>query len=235
MLIHAIEPRVAIMNNGTRKGGQPAVMKVMYTAPRLEDLWQLHASQLSGQEYTVPGLFVANHWDRPQLAMPIAPLEPAGRGPGAPPAHDGPALDQSIGSPGRLLRDRERPQRLLQDLHTESHRVKPDGPKRAIGHEPLLAMRRAEGGRCCRHPAVGATARPGPTRRSTRARCCRPARCQPPIRLGDGVGDATVFVAPSSGSASPTPATQRSSSSCPSLPCQATRSRWPSGSRRRRS
>ena len=91
VLIHAIESRVAIMNNGTRKGGQPAVMKVIATAPRLEDLWQLHASQLSGQEYTVPGLFVANHWDRPQLAMPIAPLQPAGRELGAPPAHDGPA------------------------------------------------------------------------------------------------------------------------------------------------
>jgi beta-lactamase superfamily II metal-dependent hydrolase len=91
VLIHAIDPRVAIMNNGTRKGGQPAVMKLLYTAPRLEDLWQLHASQLSGQEYTVPGLFVANSWDRPQLAMPIAPLEPAGRGHGAAPAHDGPA------------------------------------------------------------------------------------------------------------------------------------------------
>ena len=91
VLIHAIESRAAIMNNGTRKGGQPAVMKVIYTAPRLEDLWQLHASQLSGQEYTVPGLFVANHWDRPPLTMPIAPLEPADRGLGAPPAHNGAA------------------------------------------------------------------------------------------------------------------------------------------------
>ena len=91
VLIHAIESRVAIMNNGTRKGGQPAVMKVIHTAPRMEDLWQLHASQLSGQEYTVPGLFVANHWDSPPLAMPIAPLQPAGRGLGPPPAHNGPA------------------------------------------------------------------------------------------------------------------------------------------------
>jgi hypothetical protein len=69
---------------------------VIYSAPRLEDLWQLHASQLSGQEYTVPGLFVANHWDRPQLAMPIAPLQPAGRGLGAPPAHHGPRQDGSF-------------------------------------------------------------------------------------------------------------------------------------------
>jgi beta-lactamase superfamily II metal-dependent hydrolase len=91
VLIHALDPRVAIMNNGTRKGGQPSVMTLLYTAPRLEDLWQLHASQLSGQEYTVPGLFVANSWDRPQLAMPIAPLDPADRGLGTPPAHEGPA------------------------------------------------------------------------------------------------------------------------------------------------
>jgi beta-lactamase superfamily II metal-dependent hydrolase len=60
LLVHAIEPRVAIMNNGPRKGGQPEVMRVLHTAPGLEDLWQLHFSQLSGGEYNSPGLFVAN-------------------------------------------------------------------------------------------------------------------------------------------------------------------------------
>jgi Mn2+/Fe2+ NRAMP family transporter len=59
-LVHAIHPRVAILNNGTRKGGQPAAMKVIYSSPGLEDLWQLHFSLLSGQEYTQPGLFIAN-------------------------------------------------------------------------------------------------------------------------------------------------------------------------------
>ena len=73
-LVHAIEPRVAIMNNGTRKGGPPEVMHVIHTAPGLEDLWQLHFSLLSGQEYTVPGLFIANETDQPQLAMPVAPM-----------------------------------------------------------------------------------------------------------------------------------------------------------------
>jgi hypothetical protein len=55
VLVHAIRPRVAIMNNGTQKGGQPDTMKVLYAAPGLENLWQLHFSILSGQEYTVPG------------------------------------------------------------------------------------------------------------------------------------------------------------------------------------
>src|SRR5207247_5771079 len=55
VLVHALQPRVAIMNNGTRKGGGPEVMKIIHTSPGLEDLWQMHFSGLSGQEYTVPG------------------------------------------------------------------------------------------------------------------------------------------------------------------------------------
>ena len=62
-LVHALHPRVAIMNNGTRKGGQPDAMKVLFSSPGLEDLWQLHFSLLSGQEYTVPGMFIANTVD----------------------------------------------------------------------------------------------------------------------------------------------------------------------------
>jgi beta-lactamase superfamily II metal-dependent hydrolase len=33
VLMHALAPRVAIMNNGTRKGGQPDAMKVMFRRP----------------------------------------------------------------------------------------------------------------------------------------------------------------------------------------------------------
>jgi beta-lactamase superfamily II metal-dependent hydrolase len=71
VLVHAIHPRVAIMNDGIRKGGEPEVMKTVHSSPGLEDLWQLHFSQLSGQEYTVPGMFIANTVDDPQPAMPI--------------------------------------------------------------------------------------------------------------------------------------------------------------------
>jgi len=93
VLVHALEPRVAILNNGTRKGGQPDAMKVLFSSPRLEDLWQIHFSLLSGQEYTVPGLFIANGVDEQPAAMPIAAAAAPAPGPGAapPPAHNGTA------------------------------------------------------------------------------------------------------------------------------------------------
>ncbi len=93
VLAHAIQPRVAIMNNGTRKGGQPDAMTIIHSAPRLEDLWQMHFSLLSGQEYTVPGLFIANTADDRPAAMPIAAASAPAPGPGAPPppAHNGQA------------------------------------------------------------------------------------------------------------------------------------------------
>jgi beta-lactamase superfamily II metal-dependent hydrolase len=92
-LVHAIRPRVALMNNGTRKGGQPEAMRIIHSAPGLEDLWQVHFSLLSGQEYTVPGLFISNVIDEPPAAMPVAAMAapPAGRGAPPPPVHNGPA------------------------------------------------------------------------------------------------------------------------------------------------
>jgi len=65
----------------------------VHLSPGLEDLWQLHFSVLSGQEYTVPGVFIANTTDDQQPGMPIAPISAPAPGPGAPPppAHNGTA------------------------------------------------------------------------------------------------------------------------------------------------
>ena len=89
--VHAVAPRVAIMNNGTRKGGLPAVMKALYSSPGFEDLWQMHFSLLSGQEYTAPGMFIANGIDEQQDVMPVAPMPLPQPGPNVPPppAHNG--------------------------------------------------------------------------------------------------------------------------------------------------
>ncbi|MEO8053268.1 MAG: MBL fold metallo-hydrolase [Acidobacteriota bacterium] len=93
VLVHAVRPRVAILNNGTRKGGNPDVMETVFSSPGLEDLWQMHFSTLSGQEYTVPGRFIANLIDDQPSSMPIAPAPPPAPGAGAPPppAHEGKA------------------------------------------------------------------------------------------------------------------------------------------------
>jgi competence protein ComEC len=89
VLVHALHPRVAIMNNGIRKGGDPETMQTVHSSPGLEDLWQLHFSLLSGQEYTVPGMFIANSVDEQQPTMPIAPLPTPGPDTPPPPAHNG--------------------------------------------------------------------------------------------------------------------------------------------------
>jgi len=93
VVVHALRPRVALMNNGTRKGGEPEVMKVVHSSPGLEDLWQIHFSLLSGQEYTVPGMFIANTVDDQPPSIPIAAITapPAGAGAPPPPAHNGTA------------------------------------------------------------------------------------------------------------------------------------------------
>jgi competence protein ComEC len=93
VLTHALRPIAAIMNDGTRKGGQPYTMKSIYTSPGFRDLWQVHFSLLSGQEYTTPGLFIANQVDNQPDTVPIQPMPAPQPGPGAPPppAHNGKA------------------------------------------------------------------------------------------------------------------------------------------------
>lgn len=59
-LVHALRPRVAVMNNGSRKGGTPAAWKIVKSSPGLEDLWQLHFANAGGQEFNVSNAFLAD-------------------------------------------------------------------------------------------------------------------------------------------------------------------------------
>ena len=58
-LVHVLRPRVAIMNNGARKGGTPETLDVLRGSPGLQDLWQLHYSVAGGQK-NAPDDFIAN-------------------------------------------------------------------------------------------------------------------------------------------------------------------------------
>jgi competence protein ComEC len=71
VFVHSLHPRVAIMDNGERKGGSTSVIDTWRSAPGLEALYQLHAAPTAGMknpagtpqegpEHNVPEAFIAN-------------------------------------------------------------------------------------------------------------------------------------------------------------------------------
>jgi beta-lactamase superfamily II metal-dependent hydrolase len=59
-LVDAIHPRVAIMDNGAKKGGSTPVLDTVRKAPGLETLWQLHFSEEGGAEHNTEAEYIAN-------------------------------------------------------------------------------------------------------------------------------------------------------------------------------
>jgi competence protein ComEC len=98
-LVNALAPRVAVMNNGTRKGGAPDVFKGLFASPGLEDVWQLHWSYNAGLD-NLPATFIANVDDNATIAgvLTAPPPAPRGGGPGGPGAA-GPVAAPSAGAP----------------------------------------------------------------------------------------------------------------------------------------
>ena len=62
MLVHALHPKVAIMNNGPRKGGEPQVFDILKSSPGIMDIWQAHLSP-TAKEKNSPENFIANVTD----------------------------------------------------------------------------------------------------------------------------------------------------------------------------
>ena len=88
--VHAFQPRVAVMNNGTRKGGAVQTFETLESSPGFEGLWQLHWSYAGGVEHNAPGVMIANIDPPDQLAAIInaaggtPPAGPAGNAAHAP-------------------------------------------------------------------------------------------------------------------------------------------------------
>jgi competence protein ComEC len=59
-LVWGIAPRVAIMDNGAKKGGTPSTWDIIEKSPHLENLWQLHFSEEGGAAHNVAAEFIAN-------------------------------------------------------------------------------------------------------------------------------------------------------------------------------
>lgn len=59
-MVDALGARVAIMDNGAKKGGSPSVIDTVLHAPGLETLWQLHFSEEGGADHNTEAAFIAN-------------------------------------------------------------------------------------------------------------------------------------------------------------------------------
>jgi hypothetical protein len=60
VLVHSVRPRIAVMNNGPRKGGTQGTFEIVRGAPGFLDFWQLHYSENVPKEMNAPELFIAN-------------------------------------------------------------------------------------------------------------------------------------------------------------------------------
>src|SRR5579859_2854034 len=56
----ALHPRVAVIDNGPRKGSSPAAWQIVHDSPGLEDLWQLHYAAESDRDHNVDADHIAN-------------------------------------------------------------------------------------------------------------------------------------------------------------------------------
>jgi beta-lactamase superfamily II metal-dependent hydrolase len=59
-LVQAIQARIALMNNGERKGGSPEYWQTVHESLGLEDFWQIHRSAAGGTDHNSPEQFLAN-------------------------------------------------------------------------------------------------------------------------------------------------------------------------------
>jgi hypothetical protein len=77
-LIHALQPKVTIMNNGPRKVGAPVVLKTIQSSPGLQAAYQLHWSENAPAD-NPPDEFIANLKDSPDGRWIKVSVEKNGR------------------------------------------------------------------------------------------------------------------------------------------------------------
>jgi competence protein ComEC len=77
-LVHALKPKVTIMNNGARKMGSPAVLKTIQSSPGLRAAYQLHFSENAPND-NPPDEFIANPRNGPDGFWFKVSVEPSGK------------------------------------------------------------------------------------------------------------------------------------------------------------
>ena len=60
VLVHAITPQVAIVDNGAKKGGSPSALDIIKSSPGLAEMWQLDFSDEAGAAHNTAEELIAN-------------------------------------------------------------------------------------------------------------------------------------------------------------------------------
>lgn len=63
VLVHSIQPRVVVINNGPQKGAEPKSMKALFSTPSIETIWQIHKNLQPGEQLNTKPEFIANQQD----------------------------------------------------------------------------------------------------------------------------------------------------------------------------
>ena len=59
-LVHGLAPRVAIIDNGSKKGATASAWDIIKSSPGLQDIWQLHFADANGAEHNTGDPYIAN-------------------------------------------------------------------------------------------------------------------------------------------------------------------------------
>jgi beta-lactamase superfamily II metal-dependent hydrolase len=59
-LVHALAPKVAVIDNGAKKGAEQRAWDTVHSSPGLQDIWQLHFADAGGKEHNTSDPFIAN-------------------------------------------------------------------------------------------------------------------------------------------------------------------------------
>ena len=62
-LVHGLQPRVAIIDNGKKKGASASAWDIIKSSPGLQDIWQLHFADANGGEHNTTDPYIANVTD----------------------------------------------------------------------------------------------------------------------------------------------------------------------------
>ncbi len=82
VLVRSARPRIAVMNNGPRKGGTSDTFRIVRGTPGFLDFWQLHYSENASRETNSPDQFIANV-ESNQTNHPAYPLKLSARSDGS--------------------------------------------------------------------------------------------------------------------------------------------------------